>query len=153
MREVFLNPADVGGRYSALSYVGLVPAALMGLDLRALLAPRRRWPRTRAAPVDDNPGLWLGATLGALAKAGRDKLTLVIEPGVARLGAWIEQLVAESTGKHGVGIVPVDRRTAWRAGCIRQRPRFRAHLDRAPTPPGSRRPTPRSTRSLRPVIR
>jgi hypothetical protein len=60
------------------------------------------------SPSDDNPGVWLGVTLGALAKAGRDKLTLVIEPGVARLGAWIEQLVAESTGKHGVGIVPVD---------------------------------------------
>jgi glucose-6-phosphate isomerase len=108
MREVFLNPADVGGRYSALSYVGLVPAALMGLDLRALTGAAALMAEDTRSPSADNPGIWLGATLGALAKAGRDKLTLVIEPQVARLGAWIEQLVAESTGKHGVGIVPID---------------------------------------------
>jgi glucose-6-phosphate isomerase len=108
MREVFLNPVDVGGRYSALSYVGLVPAALMGLDLRALTGAAALMAEDTRSPSDDNPGVWLGATLGVLAQAGRDKLTLVIEPGVARLGAWIEQLVAESTGKHGVGIVPVD---------------------------------------------
>ncbi len=108
LREVFLNPADVGGRYSALSYVGLVPAALMGLDLRQLLDAAVQMAEDTRSPSADNPGLWLGVTLGALCKAGRDKLTLVIEPGVARLGAWIEQLVAESTGKHGVGLVPVD---------------------------------------------
>ncbi|MEA2676854.1 MAG: transaldolase / glucose-6-phosphate isomerase [Chloroflexota bacterium] len=108
MREVFLNPADVGGRYSALSYVGLVPAALMGLDLRAITDAAAQMAEDTRSPSDDNPGVWLGTTLGALARAGRDKLTLVIEPAVARLGAWIEQLVAESTGKHGVGIVPVD---------------------------------------------
>jgi glucose-6-phosphate isomerase len=111
LREVFLNPADVGGRYSALSYVGLVPAALMGLDLRALLDAASQMAEDTRSPSADNPGLWLGVTLGALCKAGRDKLTLVIEPGVARLGAWIEQLVAESTGKHGVGLVPVDGET------------------------------------------
>ncbi|HEY8135222.1 MAG TPA: hypothetical protein VIF08_04215 [Candidatus Limnocylindrales bacterium] len=108
MREVFLNPPDVGGRYSALSYVGLVPGALMGLDLRQMLDAAAQMAEDTRSPSLDNPGVWLGATLGALAKAGRDKLTLVIEPRVARLGAWIEQLVAESTGKHGVGIVPVD---------------------------------------------
>ena len=111
MREVFLNPADVGGRYSALSYVGLVPGALLGLDLRALTDAAAQMAEDCRSPSDDNPGIWLGATLGALAKQGRDKLTLVIEPGVARLGAWIEQLVAESTGKHGVGIVPIDGET------------------------------------------
>ncbi|MEP7360322.1 MAG: glucose-6-phosphate isomerase [Chloroflexota bacterium] len=111
LREVFLNPPDVGGRYSALSYVGLVPGALLGLDLRALLDAAALMAQDTRSPSPDNPGLWLGVTLGALAKAGRDKLTLVIEPRVARLGAWIEQLVAESTGKHGVGLVPVDGET------------------------------------------
>lgn len=111
MREVFLNPPDVGGRYSALSYVGLVPGALMGLDLRQMLDAAAQMAEDTRSPSADNPGVWLGATLGALAKAGRDKLTLVIEPRVERLGAWIEQLVAESTGKHGVGIVPVDGET------------------------------------------
>ena len=108
MREVFLNPLDVGGRYSALSYVGLVPGALLGLDLHALTGAAAQMAEDTRSPSADNPGIWLGATLGALARAGRDKLTLVIEPRVARLGAWIEQLVAESTGKHGVGIVPID---------------------------------------------
>ena len=107
-REVFLNPADVGGRYSALSYVGLVPGALMGLDLRALLGDAAATAARCQANSDENPGLWLGVALGALAREGRDKLTLVIEPRFAALGSWIEQLVAESTGKHGVGVVPVD---------------------------------------------
>jgi glucose-6-phosphate isomerase len=111
LREVFLNPADVGGRYSALSYVGLVPGALLGLDLRALLDAAAQMAEDTRSPSADNPGLWLGVLLGALARAGRDKLTLVIEPRVARLGSWIEQLVAESTGKHGVGVVPIDGET------------------------------------------
>jgi len=106
-REVFLNPEDIGGRYSALSYVGLVPGALMGIDLRALLLDASRTAERTRDDSDNNPGVWLGATLGTLARAGRDKLTLVIEPRYATLGMWIEQLVAESTGKHGVGIVPV----------------------------------------------
>ncbi|MDP8905320.1 MAG: glucose-6-phosphate isomerase [Chloroflexota bacterium] len=107
-RGVFLNPPDVGGRYSALTYVGLVPAALMSLDLgtllddAALMAERCREPEAR------NPGLWLGAALAGLARAGRDKLTLVIEPRISSLGAWLEQLVAESTGKRGVGLIPID---------------------------------------------
>jgi transaldolase/glucose-6-phosphate isomerase len=107
-REVFLNPADVGGRYSALTYVGLVPGALLGLDLRALLDDAAAMADACRRSAKDNPGLWLGVLLGSLARAGRDKLTLAIEPSVAALGAWIEQLIAESTGKHGVGIVPVD---------------------------------------------
>jgi hypothetical protein len=108
LRESFLNPADVGGRYSALSYVGLVPAALLGLDLRALMEEARQMAAQCRRATGDNPGLWLGVVLGILARAGRDKLTLLIEPRYAALGAWIEQLVAESTGKRGVGIVPVD---------------------------------------------
>ncbi|MEP7158344.1 MAG: transaldolase, partial [Chloroflexota bacterium] len=107
-REVFLNPPDVGGRYSALSYVGLVPAALLGHDLAALLGGAEQMADATRTSSSDNPGLWLGVAMGALAQAGRDKLTLVIEPWAARLGAWIEQLVAESTGKIGVGVVPVD---------------------------------------------
>jgi len=104
-----LNEPNLGGRYSALSYDGLVPAALVGVDVGALLTKAQHgvsacepW-----VPVDDNPGAWLGATLGTLAKAGRDKVTFVISPRVAALGDWIEQLIAESTGKEGKGIVPV----------------------------------------------
>ena len=107
-REEFLNPEDVGGRYSALSYVGLVPAALMGLDTRAILNDAVATAERCRTSSANNPGLWLGVALGVLATAGRDKLTLVIEPRYASLGSWIEQLVAESTGKRGVGIVPVD---------------------------------------------
>ncbi|MGI8927863.1 MAG: glucose-6-phosphate isomerase [Candidatus Limnocylindrales bacterium] len=106
-REVFLNPVDIGGRYSALTYVGLVPAALMGYNLRALLGDAADMAGQCSMTEQSNPGLWLGVSLGALADAGRDKLTLVIEPRYAALGGWIEQLVAESTGKRGMGIVPV----------------------------------------------
>ncbi len=107
-RETFLNPSDVGGRYSALTYVGLVPAALLRLDLEALLEDAGIMAESTRADADDNPALVLGAAMAALAVAGRDKLTFVIEPDLAPLGAWLEQLIAESTGKAGVGIVPVD---------------------------------------------
>ncbi|MFN8619190.1 MAG: glucose-6-phosphate isomerase [Chloroflexota bacterium] len=110
-RETFLNPADVGGRYSALTYVGLVPAALLGLDLESLVADAREAVVRCQRPDATNPGVTLGAALGALALAGRDKLTFVIEPDLAPLGAWLEQLIAESTGKQGKGIVPVDGET------------------------------------------
>jgi glucose-6-phosphate isomerase len=106
-REAFLNPDDVGGRYSALTYVGLVPAALMNLDTRSLIEDAGAMAARCATGGEANPGIWLGAALGALAVHGRDKLTLVIEPRYASLANWIEQLVAESTGKRGVGIVPV----------------------------------------------
>jgi glucose-6-phosphate isomerase len=110
MRGVFLNPEAVGGRYSALSYVGLVPASLAGVDLDPFLADAVAM-RLACMTEDShaNPGVALGATLGALAVAGRDKLTLVIDPALPSLGAWLEQLVAESTGKLGTGIVPVDQ--------------------------------------------
>ncbi|MEX1296261.1 MAG: glucose-6-phosphate isomerase [Candidatus Limnocylindrales bacterium] len=107
-RETFLNPADVGGRYSALTYVGLVPAALLRLDLDPLLEDARIMAEATRADADDNPALVLGAAMAALAHAGRDKLTFIIEPDLAALGAWLEQLIAESTGKDGLGIVPVD---------------------------------------------
>jgi transaldolase/glucose-6-phosphate isomerase len=109
-RRVFLNPPDIGGRYSALSYFGLVPAALIGVDVHALLHSAEEMACACAdfVPVADNPGLWLGALIGEAAKAGRDKLTLLIPDEVAAFGAWLEQLIAESTGKEGTGIVPVE---------------------------------------------
>ena len=107
-REYFLNPVDVGGRYSALTYVGLVPAAMQGLDLTALLDDAQQMASRCLTDDAANPGLELGVAIGALAAAGRDKLTFVIEPALAALGAWLEQLIAESTGKLGTGIVPVD---------------------------------------------
>ncbi len=109
-RRVFINPADLGGRYSALSYFGLVPAALIGVDIDALLASAAAMARACAVadPIAENPGAWLGALLGAAASVGRDKLTLQFPAAAAGLGAWIEQLIAESTGKEGTGIVPVD---------------------------------------------
>jgi len=110
-RSVFLNPPDVGGRYSALTNVGLVPAALLDLDLHALIDDAVLMAERCRQPEERNPGLWLGVALGVLARAGRDKLTLVIEPAWASFGAWLEQLIAESTGKRGVGIVPVDGET------------------------------------------
>ena len=109
-RHIFLNPPDIGGRYSALSYFGLVPAALMGLDLRRFLARAEAMVRSCGAevPVAENPGVLLGAIMGECAKAGRDKLTIATAPEIAALGLWIEQLVAESTGKEGQGILPVQ---------------------------------------------
>ena len=108
-REVFLNPPDIGGRYSALTYVGLVPASLIGLDLDALLASAiAMLGACREPDPARNPGVSLGLAIGTLAKAGRDKLTFLPDDEIASFGAWAEQLIAESTGKHGVGIVPVD---------------------------------------------
>ena len=107
--HIFLNPPDIGGRYSALSYFGLVPAALMGLDVKLLLARADAMVKSCGAdvPAKDNPGVVLGAVMGECAKAGRNKLTIVTDSKIAALGLWIEQLVAESTGKEGQGIVPV----------------------------------------------
>ncbi len=108
-RRTFLAPPEVGGRYSALSVFGLAPAALIGSDIEGLV----RWGQMMAdacaasVPAHENPGLALGAALGELALAGRDKLTIFASPSLASLPAWIEQLVAESTGKGGRGIVPV----------------------------------------------
>lgn len=109
VRRVFLNPSDIGGRYSALSYFGLVPAALMGIDIRALIESARRMQGLcRREDPRENPGLALGLALGHLARAGADKLTFISSPAVASLGYWIEQLIAESTGKEGKGIIPVE---------------------------------------------
>ena len=106
---VFLNRPDIGGRYSALSLFGLVPAALCGVDLDALLDPAAAMAAACApsVPPAENPGLVLGWAIGRLAQGGRDKLTFVTSPALAPFGDWVEQLIAESTGKHGKGIVPV----------------------------------------------
>lgn len=117
-RDVFINPSDIGGRYSALSYFGLVPAALMGQDVAALLGwgagmlaaaePfdfARGGPESGATPA--NPAVGLGLAIGAAARAGRDKLTLVAPSALEPFGLWVEQLIAESTGKEGMGIVPI----------------------------------------------
>jgi len=109
-RHVFYGDPDIGGRYSALSPFGIVPATLAGIDAAALLG---RAPEARGATVDADDaqgmpaGVWLGAVLAALARAGRDKLTFAIAPSLPGLGLWLEQLFAESTGKHGTGILPV----------------------------------------------
>ena len=108
-RRTFSSPAEVGGRYSALSVFGLVPAALIGVDVHRLLD--RAWRMAEACafcvPGSDNPGLTLGSALGELALAGRDKVTFLASPSLAALPAWVEQLIAESTGKDGKGILPV----------------------------------------------
>ncbi|HEX2054224.1 MAG TPA: glucose-6-phosphate isomerase, partial [Actinomycetota bacterium] len=107
--KVFLNPSDIGGRYSALSLFGLVPAALAGVDLYAILddAEEMACASHHCVPVALNPGAWLGITQGVAATQGRDKATIVLPQEIGSLGDWIEQLIAESTGKEGTGIVPV----------------------------------------------
>jgi glucose-6-phosphate isomerase len=109
-RDVFINPSDIGGRYSALSFFGLVPAALMGLNTSALVG----WGLGMLAAAepgfgagDANPAVALGLAIGAAARAGRDKLTLILPPALEPFGLWVEQLIAESTGKHGTGVVPI----------------------------------------------
>ena len=107
-RRTFLNDEDIGGRYSALSYFGLVPAALIGADVPALLdAAIAEAARCSGDTAEENEGLWLGAALGALAETGRDKLTWVVCAPLGSFGLWAEQLVAESTGKRGKGILPI----------------------------------------------
>jgi transaldolase/glucose-6-phosphate isomerase len=108
-RRTFVNFPDVGGRYSALSYFGLVPAALMGIDISELLirALRMMHACTPSVPVHDNPGVVLGAVMGELARRGRDKVTFFMPEPFDTLGIWLEQLLAESTGKEGTGLLPV----------------------------------------------
>jgi transaldolase/glucose-6-phosphate isomerase len=108
-RRVFLNFPDIGGRYSALSYFGLVPAALMGIDVAELLARALRMVHACASCVDleDNPGVALGAAMGELARQGRNKVTFLVPEPISTLATWLEQLLAESTGKEGTGLLPV----------------------------------------------
>ncbi len=109
-RWIFRNPPDIGGRYSALSYFGLVPGALIGVNVEEMLERAVEMAHSCAdsVPTDKNPGVWLGAVMGELATRGRNKITLIASPKVATFGYWVEQLIAESTGKQGKGIVPVE---------------------------------------------
>jgi transaldolase/glucose-6-phosphate isomerase len=107
-RKIFINPPDIGGRYSALSKFGLVPAALSGVDIEGMLDRALHAAHVAITPsLKKNPAAMLGAVLGALAASGRDKLTLITPPPLDTLGLWIEQLVAESSGKEGKGVLPV----------------------------------------------
>lgn len=108
-KDLFENPADIGGRYSALSYFGLVPAALLGIDLDALWTSATDMMKSSGSGIASamNPGAYLGALMGALAHRGCDKVSIFTSPSISSFGSWAEQLVAESTGKEGKGIVPV----------------------------------------------
>src|SRR5450631_1010849 len=111
--HVFFGRPSIGGRYSALPNFGMVPAAVMGLDTNKFLTRAAEMVRDcgAEAAVEENPGVVLGIILGAAANSGRDKVTIITSPGISDLGAWLEQLLAESTGKVGKGIIPVDRET------------------------------------------
>jgi transaldolase/glucose-6-phosphate isomerase len=110
-RHIFFGSPSIGGRYSALSNFGTVPGAVMGIDSKKFLDRTEEMVQACAScvPVEENPGVVLGLILGSAARAGRDKVTIIASPGIFDLGAWLEQLLAESTGKQGKGIIPVDR--------------------------------------------
>src|SRR5437763_7761025 len=110
-RHIYHGRASIGGRYSALSDFGMVPSAVMGVNVKKFLDNTEEMVHAcvPAVPTNENPGLLLGVILGTHAVNGRDKTTLITSPGIYDLGAWLEQLLAESTGKDGKGIIPVDR--------------------------------------------
>ena len=108
-RKVFINPTDIGGRYSVLSYFGIVPFALMGMDIKSLLQSAIQMETScKALNSADNPGISLGAVLGVCQQHGRDKVTFVLSSSISSFGYWVEQLLAESTGKEGKGLIPVN---------------------------------------------
>ncbi len=110
-RHVFFGRPSIGGRYSALSNFGMIPAAAMGVDTKKFLDRTQEMVQAcgPAAAIEENPGAMLGIVLGTAARSGRDKVTIIASPDISDLGAWLEQLLAESTGKVGKGIIPVDR--------------------------------------------
>ena len=116
-RKVFFGVPSIGGRYSALSDFGMVPAAAMGLDVAKFLARTGEmvYACGTCVPADQNPGVVLGCVLGSLARQGKDKVTIVASPAIHDLGAWLEQLLAESTGKQGQGPHSRGSRTGRRA--------------------------------------
>jgi transaldolase/glucose-6-phosphate isomerase len=110
-RHIFFGRTSIGGRYSVLSNFGMVPSAVIGIDTKKFLDRTQEMVRAcgASAPVEENPGAMLGIILGTAAQSGRDKVTIITSPDISDLGAWLEQLLAESTGKLGKGIIPVDR--------------------------------------------
>jgi len=110
-RHIFFGLPKIGGRYSALSNFGMVPSSMMGIDVPRFLERTEEMVHacSSCVPVEENPGVVLGAILGVLANTGRNKVTLIISPAISHFGAWVEQLLAESTGKEGIGLIPVDR--------------------------------------------
>lgn len=110
-RHIFFGLPNIGGRYSALSNFGLIPSSVMGLDVPRILDRTEEMVHacSSCVPVEENPGLVLGTILGVLANKGRNKVTLITSPAISDLGGWVEQLIAESTGKDGKGLIPVDR--------------------------------------------
>ena len=110
-RHIYFGWPSIGGRFSALSDFGMVPAAIQGVDVVRFLDRAEEMVHACAScvPAKDNPGVVLGTILGVLGKGGRDKVTIIPSPGIGDLGAWLEQLIAESTGKEGKGLIPVDR--------------------------------------------
>ncbi len=123
-RDCFLNPPDIGGRYSALSYFGMVPAALLGLDLDALWTSVGNMMLACGPRVSGtyHPGIWLGAIMGVLAHEGRDKVSLITSPSIAGFGDWVEQLLAESTGKQEKRADPGGGRDGRQSARLRDRP-------------------------------
>ncbi len=134
-RETFINPSDIGGRYSALSFFGLVPAALMGQDIGALVDNAAAMLETASSIADplSNPAVGLGLAIAAAARAGRDKLTLLLPPEWETFGLWVDQQVAESTGKDGIGVVPIADETT---GTVAQygNDRLYVHVTKPGTP-------------------
>jgi transaldolase/glucose-6-phosphate isomerase len=139
-RHVFFGTPTIGGRYSAVSDFGMVPAAIMGIDVPRFLSATEEMVHAcgPTVPVEENPGVVLGTILGVLGTRGRDKVTIVTSPGISDLGAWLEQLIAESTGKVGKGLIPVDRE--------RLGPRSTATTAFSRTCASTRRPIDRRTR-------
>jgi transaldolase/glucose-6-phosphate isomerase len=136
-RHIFFGLKNIGGRYSALSDFGMVPAAIMGVDVSRFLHATQEMVHAcgPTAPVEENPGVVLGAILGTLCLRGRDKVTIIASPGISDLGAWLEQLLAESTGKIGKGLIPVDREALGRPEVYgKDRVFAYLRLDSAPDP-------------------
>ena len=153
-RRVFENDPEIGGRYSVLSYFGLVPAALMGVDVEALL-DRAQVAEQNCAQHDsseNNSGLWLGVAMGELARQGRDKLTFVVSEPISSFGLWVEQLIAESTGKEGKGVLPVADEPLGEPGRLRRRPRVRLPAQRRRARRGAGRPGGGAGQAGQPVV-
>ena len=139
---MFENDPEIGGRYSVLSYFGLVPAALAGVNVEAMLH-RAQVAEQNCAHFDDtasNSGLWMGIAMGGLALHGRDKVTFIVDEPISSFGLWVEQLIAESTGKEGKGVLPVaDEPSGTRTSTATTASSPTCAMPTDPT----RRPTPR----------